>query len=108
MNQKKKKKENPIDGDDTRQWGPPFSKKGNESAYFLCINRNKKSLAVNIKTEEGKEIIYDLAKKCDILVENFPTGKIDQLGFGYQKMREINPSIIYTSITGSIYLFFIY
>jgi succinate--hydroxymethylglutarate CoA-transferase len=92
--------ENPIIGDDTRTWGPPFSNPGGESAYFLSINRNKKSIGINIKKKEGLKIIHELVQKCDIVLENFPSGKADQLGVGYEELNKINPKIIYASLTG--------
>ena len=67
------KVEHPKTGDDTRLWGPPFAKHG-ESAYFLSINRNKRSIGVNIKHPKGQELIKTLARECDILVENFVPG----------------------------------
>lgn len=100
------KVENPNGGDDTRAWGPPFT--GNqhdptdrgESAYFLSVNRNKKSITVNIRTKEGQEIIRDLVKKSDILVENYVPGKLEKYGLGYEQIKELNPKLIYASITG--------
>lgn len=72
------KVEEPTIGDTTRSWGPPF--KGSESAYFLSVNRNKRSIAIDIKREEGKNIIQKLSSKCDVLVENFQPGKAEELG----------------------------
>ena len=92
------KVEKPGFGDDTRHWGPPFL--GGESCYFLSINRNKKSIAVDMKQKEGKEIIYELVKKSDVLVENYVYGKLDSLGLGYEKIKDINPAIVYCSING--------
>ncbi|KAF9584249.1 hypothetical protein BGW38_007093 [Lunasporangiospora selenospora] len=102
--------ENPKGGDDTRAWGPPFAKNINasdptsstlqESAYFLGINRNKKSVTVNIRTKEGKKLVQDLAEKCDVLVENYVPGKLDEMGLGYKELSLLNPGLIYTSITG--------
>lgn len=100
------KVENPKGGDDTRAWGPPFA--GNqhdpadrgESAYFLSVNRNKKSITVNFRTKEGQAIIHDLAKRCDILVENYVPGKLQKYGLGYEQLKELNPKLIYASITG--------
>ncbi len=75
---------------------------GHESAYFLSINRNKRSIACDLKHPKGKQLIYDLAKKCDVLVENFIPGKLEAMDLGYEKISsfEINPNIIYCSITG--------
>ncbi|CAG8569167.1 6837_t:CDS:2, partial [Diversispora eburnea] len=100
------KVENPITGDDTRSWGPPWAKNCDpndnslpESAYFLCVNRNKKSITVNLKSPDGIKIIKELVKRCDVLVENYLPGKLDKLGLGYDELSEINPQLIYTSIT---------
>jgi len=92
--------ERPGIGDDTRYWGPPFTEHGGESAYFLCVNRNKRSITVNLKKPEGVEIIKALAAKSDICLENFTPGTTDRLGIGYEALRKVNPSIIYCSITG--------
>jgi succinate--hydroxymethylglutarate CoA-transferase len=99
--------ENPKSGDDTRAWGPPWATSIDsadtelaESAYFLCVNRNKKSVTVNLKAERGKEIIHELVKNCDVLVENYLPGKLEKMGLGYEQLKEINPKLIYASITG--------
>ncbi|KAF9987265.1 hypothetical protein BGZ75_000877 [Mortierella antarctica] len=100
------KVENPKGGDDTRAWGPPFAQNldpsdpAQESAYFLGVNRNKKSITVNIRSEEGRKLVQDLAKKVDILVENYVPGKLDDMGLGYKELSALNPGLIYTSITG--------
>ncbi|XP_045514522.1 succinate--hydroxymethylglutarate CoA-transferase isoform X1 [Pieris brassicae] len=88
-----------FDGDEARKWGPPFTK-GNDSYYFLSVNRGKKSICIDLKSLQGKDIIYDLARKCDVLVENFLPGKLDKLGVGYKKLSEVNPKLIYCAITG--------
>ncbi|MEH6949510.1 CoA transferase [Bacillus sp. JJ634] len=85
-------------GDDTRAWGPPFI--GSESTYFLSVNRNKKSLVLNLKTSEGKEIFLDLVKSSDVVVENFRPGTLDKLGIGYDVLKKINEKIILASISG--------
>jgi len=90
--------ENPDGGDDTRAFGPPFIE--GESAYFLSINRNKKSVAVNLKTEKGKQIIRDLIPKCDVFLENFRPETAEKLGFSYSNICSINPKMIYCSISG--------
>lgn len=90
--------ERPGTGDDTRSWGPPFI--DNESAYFLSVNRNKKSITVNLKHPKGKEIIYKLAAISDVLIENFRPGVADRLGVGYRDISKVNPKIIYCSISG--------
>ncbi len=97
--------ERPESGDDTRHWGPPWlkDKDGNESAqssYYLSANRGKKSVAIDIGTPEGKQIICELAKECDILVENFKVGGLAKKGLGYEDLAAINPALIYCSITG--------
>ncbi|MEW6301683.1 MAG: CaiB/BaiF CoA-transferase family protein [Thermodesulfobacteriota bacterium] len=92
------KVERPGAGDDTRAWGPPFA--AGESAYYLCANRNKKSITVNLKFADGQEIIRRLACVSDVLVENFKVGELAQLGLGYERLRELNPELVYCSITG--------
>lgn len=88
-------------GDAYRQWHFLNTKVGEgESACFLAYNRNKKSLAINLKTEEAKEIIYQLVKESDVVVENFRPGVMSDLGFGYEDFKRINPRIIYCSSTG--------
>lgn len=88
----------PPGGDDTRRWGPPFV--NGESTYFLSVNRNKKSIVVDLKTAEGKTALEKLIQKSDVLVENFRTGTLARLGFGYEQASTINPRLIYCSITG--------
>jgi crotonobetainyl-CoA:carnitine CoA-transferase CaiB-like acyl-CoA transferase len=85
-------------GDDTRKWGPPFI--NDESAYYLSINRNKKSIVLNLKEEEGKQILLDLVKDADVVVENFRPGTIARLGLGYDVLKQHNPRIILASISG--------
>jgi len=92
------KVEMPGTGDDTRAWGPPFL--DNESAYFLCINRNKKSIVLDLKSEKGKVVLFELAKKCDVFLENFSPGVTGKLGVDYENVRKANPRIIYCSISG--------
>lgn len=97
--------ERPQKGDDTRFWGPPFlkdeqGKDTSESAYYLCANRNKNSVAVDLTKEEGQAIIKDLASSCDILVENFKTGDLARYDLDYDTLSKINPKLIYCSITG--------
>jgi glutaryl-CoA transferase len=92
------KVERPGAGDDTRAWGPPFV--GGESAYYLCANRNKKSITVNLKSEKGREIIRQLAKNSDVLIENYKVGELTELGLGYETLRGLNPGLVYCSITG--------
>lgn len=85
-------------GDDTRQWGPPFIE--GESAYYLSVNRNKKSIVLNLKEEKGKEVFYKLVKDADVVVENFRPGTLKRLGADYDTLKEINPGIILASISG--------
>ncbi|XP_072455207.1 succinyl-CoA:glutarate CoA-transferase isoform X2 [Notamacropus eugenii] len=92
------KVERPGAGDDTRHWGPPFV--GSESTYFLSVNRNKKSIAVNIKDPKGVQIIRKLAAVCDVFVENYVPGKLLEMGLGYEDISEIAPHVVYCSITG--------
>ncbi|KAL4705874.1 hypothetical protein ACJJTC_002755 [Scirpophaga incertulas] len=89
-----------LTGDEARKWGPPFVGGKNDSFYFLSVNRNKKSICIDFKSQEGKKIIYDLARKCDVLVENFVPGKLDEMDIGYDKLKHINPKLIYCAITG--------
>ena len=92
------KVERPGAGDDTRAWGPPFA--AGETAYYLCANRNKKSITVNLKSVTGQEIIRRLACLSDVLVENFKVGELTDLGLGYAQLKLFNPRLIYCSITG--------
>lgn len=92
----------PSGGDDTREY-PPFrlNKNGErESVYFANINRNKKGITLNLKSEEGKHLFRELVKKADIVVENYRPGVMDKLGLGYDELRKINPQIIYGSVSG--------
>ncbi len=93
------KVEAPGLGDDTRHWGPPFAK-GGESAYFLCVNRNKRSLTLNLKSERGLQILRELIHMSDILVENFRVDTLEKWGLGYDSLQEIHPGLIYCTITG--------
>jgi formyl-CoA transferase len=92
------KVELPRAGDDTRHWGPPEA--GGEAAYYLCLNRNKRSMTVNMKTEEGREIIRTLARQSDIVIENYKVGTLQKMGLGYEQLSKVNPGLIYCSITG--------
>jgi formyl-CoA transferase len=92
------KVELPQAGDDTRHWGPPEA--GGEAVYYLCLNRNKRSLTVNMKTAPGREIIRKLALQSDILIENYKCGTLQKMGLGYEDLRRENPRLIYCSITG--------
>jgi crotonobetainyl-CoA:carnitine CoA-transferase CaiB-like acyl-CoA transferase len=88
----------PPEGDETRGWGPPFAE--GESAYYLCVNRNKRGIVVNLKTDEGKKILRDLALQSDVLVENFRPGTLEKFGLDFDTLHELNPKLIYCSITG--------
>jgi formyl-CoA transferase len=90
--------EMPKIGDDTRMWGPPFA--GGESAYYISLNRNKRSITLNLKSEKGKEILRQLIAEADVLIENFRMGTLEKMGFGYEPVKKLNPKIIYCSITG--------
>ncbi len=92
------KVEPPPSGDDSRQWGPPFI--GGISTYFLSVNRNKKSLGLNLKTEEGRHILWKLIERADVLIENFRPGVLSKLGFGYEAVSKRNPRTVYCSISG--------
>ena len=92
------KVERPGEGDDTRTFAPPFQ--GDQAAYFLSINRNKKSLTLDMKSERGKEILWRLVDSSDVLVENFRPGAMERLGFGYEAVKARRPAMIYCSISG--------
>ncbi|WP_313379414.1 CaiB/BaiF CoA transferase family protein [Achromobacter insolitus] len=97
--------ERPGVGDDTRAWGPPFLKDGHgqdteESAYYLSANRNKRSVEADMATPEGAALIRELAAASDILVENFKVGGLAKYGLDYASLKQINPRLIYCSITG--------
>ena len=98
------KVENPNGGDDTRRWGPPFTKKADggrgDATYFSACNRNKRSISVDFASKAGADLIRDLAKKVDIIVENFRPGALQKFGLDYASIAAINPGIIYCSITG--------
>lgn len=89
--------EEPEHGDDTRGWAPFIN---GWSSYFLGVNRNKRSLALNIKSAEGAEVLTRLVRDADVLVENLRPGTLDKLGFGYQQLSALNPRLIYASVTG--------
>src|ERR671911_316070 len=92
------KVEQPGAGDDTRGWGPPFA--GGESAYYLCINRNKQSLTLDLKSQRAVELLRQLVKAADVIIENFRPGTMERLGLGEQELRQFNPRLIYASLTG--------
>lgn len=96
------KVERPGSGDDTRSWGPPFFNEEGEpvSAYFMCANRGKRSVAIDMAKPEGQQLIHALARECDILVENFKVGGLAKYGLDYNSLSAVNPRLIYCSITG--------
>ncbi|MCW9033199.1 MAG: CoA transferase [Rhodospirillales bacterium] len=99
------KVERPGHGDDTRAWGPPYIKDENgaltqESAYFQTVNRNKESLALDITSSEGQEILKKLMSKVDVVVENFKVGGLSKYGLDYDSLKQLKPDLIYCSITG--------
>ena len=97
--------ERPGSGDDTRAWGPPWLKGDDgqvtsESAYYLCANRNKRSLTLDISELEGQQLVRQLVAKADILIENFKVGGLASYGLDYESLKTLNPRLIYCSITG--------
>lgn len=92
--------ERPGAGDEARKWGPPFVGASEEACYFIALNRNKKSVCIDIKSEKGRKILFDLAAKSDVLVENYVPGKLDELGLGFEDFRKTSPHLVYCSITG--------
>jgi crotonobetainyl-CoA:carnitine CoA-transferase CaiB-like acyl-CoA transferase len=97
------KVENPAGGDDSRSWGPPFlypEGAQRESTYFMAANRNKESIAVDLKSAAGQATLTELIRRADVLVENFRTGVLDRLGFPVERLLELNPRLIVLSVTG--------
>ncbi len=96
--------ERPGTGDDTRQWGPPFATTRDggrgDAAYFFCANRGKKSVTLDMASPEGAEAIRDLARTCDVVVENFKVGGLKKYGLDFASLSAINPRLVYCSITG--------
>ena len=91
------KVEMPVIGDDARHFGPYMN---SESAYFMSLNRNKRSITLNLKTAKGKEVLLEMVKKVDVLVENFRPGTMEKLGLGYEELKVINPKLIYAASSG--------
>ena len=91
--------EEPNHGDDTRHWGPPFTEKG-EAAYFLCANRNKRSITLNLKSDTGLTILKEIISQGDVLVENFKTGTLERWGLDYETLQKIRPGLVYCTVTG--------
>jgi formyl-CoA transferase len=99
------KVERPGAGDDTRHWGPPFAKDANgneteESAYFICINRNKRSITIDIAKPEGQDIIRKLAAESDVVIENYKVGDLTKYGLDYESLKKVKPDLVYCSVTG--------
>lgn len=99
------KVERPKTGDDTRMWGPPWMKNDNgedtrEAAYYQSANRNKMSIAIDMATPEGQELVRALAAESDVLIENYKAGSLKKYGLDYETLKEINPRLVYCSITG--------
>jgi crotonobetainyl-CoA:carnitine CoA-transferase CaiB-like acyl-CoA transferase len=96
------KVERPGTGDDTRTWGPPWAQgpDGREAAYYLCVNRNKRSVAADLKSEAGRDLVRRLARQADVVVENFAPGMLDGWGLGYGDLSRDNPGLVFCSITG--------
>ena len=97
--------ERPLKGDDTRAWGPPFLKDAegretDDSAYFLAVNRAKKSVTLDISTPEGQEIVRKLAAVSDVVIENYKVGTLARYGLAWEDLQKINPRLVYCSITG--------
>lgn len=90
--------ERPGTGDDTRAWGPPFA--DGEATYFLGVNRNKRSVTLDLGQRSGQEAARAIVARADVVVENFRPGTMDRLGLGYEEMRALNPGLVYCSVTG--------
>ena len=99
------KVERPGAGDDTRSWGPPFLKDAQgqdtkEAAYYLAVNRGKRSITVNLDKPEGQRIVRELAMRCDIVLEYYKAGTLERYGLDQKSLRALNPGLIYCSVTG--------
>ena len=99
------KVERPGEGDDTRHWGPPFLKDDSGAdtdvaAYYLCANRNKRSITVDMTHPEGQRLLRELARQCDVVIENFKQGGLTRYGLDHASLKAVNPRIVYCSITG--------
>jgi crotonobetainyl-CoA:carnitine CoA-transferase CaiB-like acyl-CoA transferase len=90
--------EQPGNGDETRGWGPPFA--GDDAAYYLAVNRSKRSVAVDLKDPRGREAVLALAERSDVVIQNFRPGTIERLGLGYEKVRVRRPDLVYCSLVG--------
>jgi CoA:oxalate CoA-transferase len=89
--------EMPVRGDDAREFGPFLN---GESAYFMSLNRNKRSMTLNLKSEAGKQVFLELAEKVDVVVENFRPGAMERLGLSYENLKAVNPALIYAAASG--------
>lgn len=99
------KVEKPDEGDDTRKWGPPYvldasGQETEESAYYLSANRNKRSIAIDISTPSGQELVHQLIAKADVLIENYKAGGLARYGLAYEQLKARHPGLIYCSVTG--------
>jgi len=99
------KVEKPGEGDDTRKWGPPYVRDTSgedtrESAYYLCANRNKRSIAIDIGSEPGQDVAHRLIAQADVLIENYKVGGLAKYGLAYDQIRDRYPRLIYCSVTG--------
>ncbi|MFG2002900.1 CaiB/BaiF CoA transferase family protein [Spirillospora sp. NPDC048911] len=90
--------ERPGSGDDTRAWGPPYA--DGEATYFLAVNRNKRSITLDLRDEHDRETAHAIVARADVLIENFRPGTMDRLGFGYERLRAADPGLVYCSVTG--------
>ena len=96
------KVERPGYGDETRHWGPPYFENENTkmASYFISLNKNKQSICIDLSKPDGQDLVKQISKKCDVLIENFLPGTMEKYGLGYEKIRDINEKIVYTSLTG--------
>ena len=92
------KVEQPGRGDESRQWGPPFA--GGESAYFLSINRNKQDITLNLQHPRARDILRELIRHADVVIENFKLGAMEEWGLGYDALKQSNPRLVYCNISG--------
>ncbi len=92
--------EEPHEGDDARMWGPFVGADNEWSAYFLGVNRSKRSLTLDLKSPEGATVLRQLLERADVFIENFKPGSLDKLGFAYEAMHQLNPTLVYCSISG--------
>ncbi|RZA17264.1 MAG: CoA transferase, partial [Proteobacteria bacterium] len=99
------KVERPGAGDDTRSWGPPYLKDENgddttEAAYYLAANRGKRSITLDISSPEGQQIVRDLVRQCDVVLENYKVGQLKKYGLDYDSLRVVRPDLVFCSVTG--------